>query len=548
MQQSSAPPKAYRHFLLLFLLGVSSTIIYIVALLRFPLAELYTRLRFNLADFTHSDIRTGLVITACTIALFISYTLGALVVKGLPRRYSFVPALILIIPLIFVAILLFTQPATSLDLYDYLFRGRMLARYHANTFVQVPRDFESDPLFKQVAWRGAVTAYGPLWEGMSWLTAWLAGEAPGAIPVSNNAALLQLMFAYKINATLGFLLCGAAIWGALGRIAPKQRWLGLYLWLWNPLAIWESVAAGHNDAWMTALIVLAVWALTPRRGEPLVRRRRNTITRQPLASWPDAFSAVSAFSAQLAFLALTIGGLIKYVAFFFGPTALMAALRQLPSWRKRLQLILISGVVCSALVVVAYAQFWVGMDTLTNVSARENLFTASWLATLQPLLIGIVSEAQSKLLATRIGLILLLPGVLWSAWRGWRAPRDVSGHMLWLLLWFLFVCNPWFQPWYLLWALGLVALQPWRARLVWTVILFCLTSMLSYSAVAFLRPALGWNANSAAWNAVLSVLIYLPPLIALGWSYALDGMAILGKVARLPRMLVSRRGRDVVVR
>src|SRR5437763_10530347 len=131
MQPSSWPPKLHRSFKLLLLLGASSTIIYIMALLRFPLAVLYTRLRFNLSDLTHSDIQTGLVITACTVLLFVSYSMGILVVRTAPRRYSFVPALIVMVPLVFVAILLLTQPATSLDLYDYLFRGRMLARYQA---------------------------------------------------------------------------------------------------------------------------------------------------------------------------------------------------------------------------------------------------------------------------------------------------------------------------------------------------------------------------------------------------------------------------------
>src|SRR6185295_14935407 len=79
-------------------------------------------------------------------------------------------------PLLFLALLLWVYPATSVDLYDYLFRGRMLARYGANTFIQVPQDYSPDPLFDFVAWRHAVTAYGPVWEGLSWLTARLAGQ------------------------------------------------------------------------------------------------------------------------------------------------------------------------------------------------------------------------------------------------------------------------------------------------------------------------------------------------------------------------------------
>src|SRR5262249_11297231 len=140
----------------------------------------------------------------------------------------------------------------------------------------------SDPLFDFVAWRRAVTAYGPLWEGLSWLTARLAGQHrilgggavfsdPGVGTVytrtvgdAQESDLLHLMLAFKGLGAVGFLLCGAAIWGALGQIAPERRVLGLFLWLWNPLALWESAGAGHNDAWMALCIVLAVWAF----GEP----------------------------------------------------------------------------------------------------------------------------------------------------------------------------------------------------------------------------------------------------------------------------------------
>jgi len=70
-------------------------------------------------------------------------------------------------PVIFLALLALVYPTSSVDLYDYMFRGRMLAHYQANTFIKVPIDFRDDPLFWYVAWRKSVTAYGPLWEGMS---------------------------------------------------------------------------------------------------------------------------------------------------------------------------------------------------------------------------------------------------------------------------------------------------------------------------------------------------------------------------------------------
>src|SRR5205085_9751895 len=115
-----------------------------------------------------------------------------------------------------------------------MFRGRMLAHYQANTFIQVPIEFKTDPLFWYVAWRKAVTAYGPLWEAMSWLTARLAGEYPDRLLYGQAAqyqALLHLMLAYKGLSALGFLGCGAADWVALPRTALPGGSVGLYVWL-----------------------------------------------------------------------------------------------------------------------------------------------------------------------------------------------------------------------------------------------------------------------------------------------------------------------------
>jgi hypothetical protein len=448
-------------------------------------------------------------------------------------------------PLLFLALLLRVYPATSVDLYDYLFRGRMLARYGANTFVHVPQDFVADSLFDYVAWRRAVTAYGPLWEGLSWLTARLAGERPDA-PVMSAlfvspglgtvysgytpgalVELLRLMLAFKGLAALGFLLCGAAIWGALGRIAPERRRLGLYLWLWNPLALWESAGAGHNDAWMALCIVLAVWAFSARRTENQEPRTEHQNKEQRTKNnGLRSTHHLSYFTRSLvAFLALTAGGLIKFLSLFLGPVFLGAALRRLPDWRARARLVLAAGLVCLVFAVLAYAPFWAGWATFRNFGDRAVLFTATWLAVLRAGLVARgVPLGLAQQIATTIGLWLLLGGTGWAAWRAWRAPERVAVHALWLLLWFLLVCNTWFQPWYLFWPLALAVLQPWRGRVLFAVCLLCCTAMLGcYVAWSFLRPLLGWDVESARWNALLCVLIYAPPLLALSASMRVSG-------------------------
>ncbi|KPV48318.1 hypothetical protein SE17_38710, partial [Kouleothrix aurantiaca] len=288
------------------------------------------------------------------------------------------------------------------------------------------------------AGRRAVTAYGPVWEVFSRATAWLAGERPGApglnlapevageiiVTGARDAELWRLVIAFKLLGVLGFVFCGAAIWLVLRRTAPNYRWLGLFLWLWNPLALWESVAAGHNDAWMAGLIVLAVGVLLPRAvsADAPAQSKRHL-----LPSW------------LISFLVLTLGGLVKYLALLVGPLLLSAALRRQPNARARLRLVAVGGLACAALVAVAYSFFWVGSATLRNFSDRGTLFTSSWLAVLQaPLKLPGVPDALGapnllalvvpmdvvQPLTVGLGLGLLVAGVLWAAWRSWEAPDD----------------------------------------------------------------------------------------------------------------------------
>jgi hypothetical protein len=607
-------------FSVLLIVGCAATLLYILLQMRFPLTVLYDCPRTNLDKLTRVEatppqlplrfydcpnypldnltrphIPTGIALLSGTLLLFGGYALGALALRPTTdhrrptndqrpttedhrqtenprssildrRRLAERLTMLALIgfPLLFLALLLRVYPATSVDLYDYLFRGRMLARYGANTFVHVPQDFYLDALFDYAAWRRAVTAYGPLWEGLSWLTARLTGERPGA-PVMTAQfispglgtvysgftpgallELLRLMLAFKGLAAVGFLLCGAAIWGALGRIAPERRQLGLYLWLWNPLALWESAGAGHNDAWMALFIVLAVWAFNKLRTENQETRTdqrptTNYATRNTQHATHLTRSPVHPFTRSLiAFVALTAGGLIKFLSLFLGPVFLGAALRRLPDWRARVRLVLVAGLACLAFAALAYAPFWAGWATFRNIGDRAALFTATWLATLKAALVARgVGQGLAQQIATTIGLWLLLGGTGWAAWRAWRAPERIAAHALWLFLWFLLVCNTWFQPWYLFWPLALAVLQPWRGRTLLAVGLLCCTAILGcYIAWSFLRPQLGWDVESARWNALLCVSIYAPPLLALGagpW-----GRRLLAGRVRRP---AARRGR-----
>ena len=508
--------KSPRLALLLGLLGIGSALVYAAAVGRFPLLAIYNIPLQNLDKLTGSAPGTGLVLFGCALLLFAGYALGILALNGRKLNRA-VWLFVLLPPVAFAALLLFVYPTTSLDVYDYLFRGRMAVRYGANNFLAVPADFANDPLmasqpFRFVPWSRAVTAYGPLWEALSGATAWFSGERRGPMPLTIDPTLLRLIVGYKALGALGFFICSAAIWLALGVLAPAQRGLGVFIWLWNPLVLWESVAAGHNDAWMAAAIVLAV-AMLPRDD-----RRRTTKASGDAVHRPLSIVRRPMF----AFLALTLGGLIKYLALLFGPLMVAASLRRVANWRQRWLLIGLSSVACGAMVALAYTPFWHGIATLRNFGDRGTLFYATWLAAIQAGLAeaGVMAKDVSQRLVSAVASVLLLVGVAWSAWRGWRVPEQVAAHVLWLLLWFLLVANPWFQPWYVLWALALVAVQPERSRVLWAVVLLSVSATFSYLAGSFLLPVLGWKGESAAWNLLIAGLIYLPPLLALAGGRA----------------------------
>src|SRR5207249_4734134 len=123
----------------LALLGIGAALLYAAALAYFPLLTIYARPIQNLDKLTRSDGRVGLALAGGVLLLFVGYSAGALALirshetldEAAGRRRWALALVVIGFPLIFLALLVLVYPATSVDLYDYIFRGRMLARYHA---------------------------------------------------------------------------------------------------------------------------------------------------------------------------------------------------------------------------------------------------------------------------------------------------------------------------------------------------------------------------------------------------------------------------------
>lgn len=133
----------------------------------------------------------------------------------------------------------------SKDVYLYWTEARIATVHHANPYRAVPGDYPKDPSYPYVSqsWLQSTTQYGPAWEGLGALPALAAGSS------AHRAEL-----GYRALALLG-VLATMLIVARRTRNAAMVALLG-----WSPLIALHYAGGGHNDASMTALLVLGVAA------------------------------------------------------------------------------------------------------------------------------------------------------------------------------------------------------------------------------------------------------------------------------------------------
>jgi len=350
-------------------------------------------------------------------------------------------------------VLMFMAPAgESHDIFDYLFRGRLMAEYQANPLVDVPEDFSlSTPYSRYLAWRKYVDTYGPVWEASSaavswsvhqvaeWL-GWWDEDAP-VCPKSSESCRLLIVYitGYRLLAIVLTGLSGYLIFNMVRQEQSSLAPLALAAWLLNPLTLFASALGGHNDVVMLVLVLLC-WGCLQRQ--------------RPF----------------LAILVLIMAAHVKLTALIWLPACSLWILWRW-GWERALKIGLVS--IASGLVLswLLYAPFG-GWETLPRMLDERSRFLANslWRILYHQLIYGWNwSKESARLLSTGLPNWLSAIGAmiipLWTfnfrpaRWRTdsvdpteaerklWRALTTVS--MLYLL-----VGTFWFQHWYVLWVLA----------------------------------------------------------------------------------------------
>lgn len=145
-------------------------------------------------------------------------------------------------------LLVFSYPAFSYDLFNYIFTAKTVLVYHKNPYEVIPLQFAGiDPLISVMRWTHLPSAYTPIWILFT-LPAYLLGFGK----------FLLIVWNLKILVVLFYLLAVKGVSRVLSVIEPKKAVLGTAIFALNPLIIIESLVSAHNDIVMMAI---AVWAI-----------------------------------------------------------------------------------------------------------------------------------------------------------------------------------------------------------------------------------------------------------------------------------------------
>lgn len=180
-----------------------------------------------------------LILYAVYCILYTSFKKGKLSLKNL-----------WLITALAIGILLFSYPALSHDIFNYIFNAKMVLVYHKNPHINVALEFPHDlwTRFMHNTHTPAPYFYG--WTALSLF--------PSLLGFSK---LTLNLLTFKLFEIVFFIWQIDLLNKILNKLLPKERLNRLFLFILNPLILIETFGNGHNDVVMISLALFSLWFL-----------------------------------------------------------------------------------------------------------------------------------------------------------------------------------------------------------------------------------------------------------------------------------------------
>ena len=432
----AAPHRLASPFHVMIGIGLISALLYALVLRApYPLAEGLAHPLASWATLAGFAWRASLALL-CGYALLTGYYMLALRLAARVASQRQRVLLIVIVGgwLLSSALLLGAYPCESLDIFDYLFRGRLQVALGISPLATPPQLFANQLFYSYVNWTTSADTYGPLWEYASGTVAAIVGAGACDCP----ASLPNYVLGYRLLAIGLAGLCGLLIYTITAYRSPHHAPAALLAWLWNPLLLTATAIGAHNDMLMLVLMLVAV----------LLFQRQHWL---------------------LGLLALALAAHVKLTALLLLPVLGLWMARRCGWWRA-IRISGAAGALALALSWLLYAPLggWATLPRMLServrLIANSPAFVIYWLLQMYAGWSEVAAWQVTTQAAT--ALFFVLAGVLLV--RFWGAignPPKQDDALLWrggiaVTMAFLLVGSFWFWHWYLLWVIVLAALLP----------------------------------------------------------------------------------------
>jgi len=145
-------------------------------------------------------------------------------------------------------LLVFSYPAFSYDMFNYMFTAKTVLLYHKNPYEVTPLQFTGyEPWLSFMHWTHKPSAYAPMWILLS-LPPYLLGFG----------YFLLILWNFKLLIAAFYLLTCWAITKILADEDVRVRLEGLVLFALNPLVLIECLVSAHNDIVMSACALVSL--------------------------------------------------------------------------------------------------------------------------------------------------------------------------------------------------------------------------------------------------------------------------------------------------
>ncbi|HEY0071879.1 MAG TPA: hypothetical protein VGE04_18110 [Chloroflexia bacterium] len=425
-----------------------------------------------------------------------------------------------------LAVLFVVHGSLSSDLYSYVWYGRIFAIFGDNPLVYAPADYawsDRAKWIQWVYWKDTPSVYGPVW-------LWIAGGVAKAAQALGNDIVTHLL-GHKLVASAAHLCNIALVWRVAGLTLQKygipfggklraavtdpghqatMQVAATLTYAWNPLAVIEFGANGHNDVLMLTFMLAALWLHLKGK-------------------WPLAIAALAG-AVLIKMIAIVLVPGYLWLLLWQGRTERAAWDRE--SWRKGAVRAVQAIVIFAGVVVLAYLPFWEGPQVLKSLAGGPP--ATRMVNSLSDVLKNMGAEGLSAFahaqhwhpflfwepdaIASRVDWPLrwgpLMIATAWAVLRTWGArtfPQMVRAWG-WLLLVYLTVASVWYWPWYASWLLVPVALLG-TGRLMRASLMLTGSSMALYAIFPVVSAPFS---ELPRWG---GLVIMAPPLVYLlgGW-------------------------------